>query len=210
VGYRANVQLPNDLELQKWARYQIKPDVQGQRLSGHKIGSVISQRPGPVTRASHWIRYQLIHSSEVRTDLFYGEVQFFLSVRLPDVVRRTDWRRGSDGRLILDDFSSSDTSEDGNVTMSDPDSSSCEHYLAYVRNWKTTALDEDNGNRRIKFLRDGAYEFIEVRSIDCAVGRLSTFQPEGEWVVSGSVHPVRAEVDESDDDISDSGDEGAA
>jgi hypothetical protein len=162
----------------------------------------MSQRPGPVTRASHWIRYQLIHSREDRTDLFYGEVQFFLSVTVPDVARRTSWKRGADGRLIPDDVSSSssscDTSDEGDVSMSDADATACEHYLAYVRNWKTRALDEENGNRRVRFLREGALEFIEFRSIDCAVGRLSTFQ--GDWVVSGSVHPVRAAVDESDDE----------
>jgi hypothetical protein len=197
VGYGADITLPENLEVHKWARYQIKPNFQDQRLSGHKIGSIMSQRPGPVTRASHWIRYQLIHSREDRTDLFYGEVQFFLSVTVPDVARRTSWKRGADGRLIPED-SCTPGSDDSDVAMSDADATACEHYLAYVRNWKTRALDEDNGNRRVRFLREGAFEFIEVRSIDCAVGRLSTFQ--GDWVVSGSVHPVRAAVDESDDE----------
>jgi hypothetical protein len=203
VGYRANIVIPNDLPVRKWARYQIKPDIQGRRMSGHKIGSVMSQRPGPITRASHWIRYQLIHSREDRPDLFYGEVQFFLSITVPDVARRTEWRRGSDGRLTPEDRSSEDlSSQDGDDMMAEPDATSCEHYLAYVRNWRTAALDEDSGNRRVKFLREGAYEFVELRSIDCAVGRLATFQAD--WVVSGSVHPVRADVEVSDDDESQS------
>jgi hypothetical protein len=189
VGHEAGIVLPDSVR--KWARYQIKPNVQGQRLSGHKIGSVMSQRPGPTTRSSHWIRYQLIHSREDRTDLFYGEVQFFLSITVPDVSRRTSWKRGADGRLIPEDVSSSssssDSSDEGDVSMPDTDACACEHYLAYVRNWHTTALDEEFGNRRVKFLREGAYEFVEVRSIDCAVGRLTTFQ--GDWIVSASVHP---------------------
>jgi hypothetical protein len=210
LGYEASIALPENLEVRKWARYQIKPNVQGQRLSGHKIGSVMSQRPGPVTRASHWIRYQLIHSREDRTDLFYGEVQFFLSVTVPDLARRTSWKSRAEGRLIPDDVSSlsssCDTSEEGDVSMLDADATTCEHYLAYVRNWHTTAPDEHTGNRRVKFISEGAYEFVEVRSIDCAVGRLSTFQ--GDWIVSGSVHPVRSPVEESDDDLSESEDEG--
>jgi hypothetical protein len=207
VGYNANIQLADDLEMRKWARYQIKPAVDGRQLSGHKIGSRLSQRPGPITRASHWIRYQLLHSRDDRTELFYGEVQFFLSLSVPNVERRTTWKRSADGRLIPDCVSSPglsmDTSDDGLDT--DTDTSACEHYLAYVRNWRTQALDEESGNRRVKYLRDGAFEFIEVRSIDCAVGRLSTFQVD--WVVSGSVHPVRAAVGESDDEDSDSQDE---
>jgi hypothetical protein len=211
VGYGADITLPENLEVHKWARYQIKPSFDHQRLSGHTIGSVMSQRPGPVTRASHWVRYQLIHSREDRTDLFYGEVQFFLSVTVPDVARRTSWKRGADGRLIPDDASSSpscssrSTSEEGDVSMAEADATACEHYLAYVRNWHTKALDEDTGNRRVKFIREGAYEFVEVRTIDCAVGHLSTFK--GDWIVSGSIHPVRSPVDESDDDVSDSEDE---
>jgi hypothetical protein len=98
VGHNAEIKLPTELEIRKWARYQIKSEVEGERMSGHKIGSVMSQRPGPITRASHWIRYQLIHSRDDRTDLFYGEVQFFLSLTMPDVARRTSWKRGTDGR----------------------------------------------------------------------------------------------------------------
>jgi hypothetical protein len=67
-------------------------------------------------------------------------------------------------------------------------------------------LDEEFGNRRVKFLREGAYEFVEVRSIDCAVGRLTTFQ--GDWIVSASVHPVRALVEDSDVESSESDDDG--
>jgi hypothetical protein len=207
VGHHADIKLPKNLEIRKWARYQIKANVEGQRLSGHKIGTSISQRPGPVTRASHWIRYQLLASREDQTELFYGEVQFFLSLTMPDVSRRTSWKRGDDGRLIHEDVSSSsDTSEDSDVPMVDTDDSVCEHYLAYVKNWKTSAMDEDSGNRRVRFLREGAYEFVELRSIDCAVGRLSTVN--GDWIVSGSVHPVRAVVDDSDNEESGWEDEG--
>jgi hypothetical protein len=212
VGHQAEITLPQDLEIRKWARYQIKDEIQGQRLSGHKIGSLMSQRPGPVTRASHWIRYQLIDTREDRPDLFYGQVEFFVSLTVADVVRRTGWRRGADGRLVPEVIaspsgSSMDTSEDegDDDTGAKSNTTACEHYLAYVRNWKTRAIDEDTGNRRVMFLREGPYEFVEVRSIDCSVGRLTTF--EADWVVSGSVHPVRAAVDSSDDDETGSDDD---
>jgi hypothetical protein len=159
VGYNADINLADDLEMRKWARYQIKPAIDGRQLSGHKIGSLLSQRPGPITRASHWIRYQLLHSRDDRTDLFYGEVQFFLSVSVPDVQRRTTWKRSADGRLLPERLSSSprssmETSDDGDSTMidTDADTTPCEHYLAYVRNWRTRAVDEETGNRRIRFL----------------------------------------------------------
>jgi hypothetical protein len=210
LGHNAAITIPPDMEIRKWARYQIKAEVQGQRLSGHKIGSLMSQRPGPVTRASHWIRYQLIDSRDDRPDLFYGEVEFFVSLTLTDVARRTTWKRGADGKLIPEDIASPagsamDTSDDDNDTVLHSNTTPCEHYLAYVRNWKTRALDEDTGNRRVMFLREGPYEFVEVRSIDCSVGRLSTF--EADWVVSGSVHPVRAAGEDSDDGEAESEDE---
>jgi hypothetical protein len=209
VGHGARVELPTDLEIRKWSRYLIKGDVQGLQLSGHKIGSRLSQRPGPITRASHWIRYQLIDSREDRPDLFYGEVQFFLSIKIPDITRRTTFRRNLDGRLVPErdppENSSDIFSDDSDVDMLHDDSSACEHYLAYVRNWRTESLDEDEGNRLIKFIREGAQEFIELRSIDCAVGRMTTFQ--GDWIVCGSVHPIRALVDDSDDDDDESSDD---
>jgi hypothetical protein len=202
VGHRAKIDVPRDAEVKRWARYQIKSEWEGQKLSGHKIGSVISQRPGPVTRASHWIRYQLIHSREDRTDLFYGQVEFFLSLTVKDVVRQSPWKRGSDGRLIREQTRSS--TDDSFMDVCDD--SACEHYLAYVRNWHTRAIDEDTGNRRVKFIRNGAYEFVELRAIDCAVGKMTTIQ--GDWVVSGSVHPVRNPVEWSDDDASDTDEDG--
>jgi hypothetical protein len=187
----------------------MKVQWEGLKLSGHKIGSTMSQRPGPVTRASHWIRYQLVDSCEDCTDLFYGEVQFFLSVTIDDIARRSAWKRGPDGTLIPERFStpssaSSQLSQDREVSP-DRDDSACEHYLAYVRNWHTNALDEETGNRKVKFVRDGPYEFIELRSVDCAVGKISTAQ--GDWVVSASVHPSHNPVDFSDDELSESEDD---
>jgi hypothetical protein len=203
IGNRTRVSIPGDVEVKRWARYQIKDQWEGLKLSGHKIGSTMSQRPEPVTRASHWIRYQLIDSREDCPDLFYGQVEFFLSITIEDIVRQSSWKRGPDGKLIPERFSTpSRTSSQGSP---DGDDSACEHYLAFVRNWHTRCLDEDTGNRRVKFLREGAMEFIELRAIDCAVGKVSTAQ--GDWVVSASVHPVRNPVDLSDDESSDSEDE---
>jgi hypothetical protein len=221
IGNRTRVSIPGDVEVKKWARYQMKDQWQGLKLSGHKIGSTISQRPGPITRASHWIRYQLVDSREDCPDLFYGQVEFFLSITIEDIVRHSPWKRGPDGKLIPERFSSSsrassqvpqhsEASQDTEVShdrevSQDHDDSACEHYLAYVRNWHTNALDEETGNRRVKFVRNGAYEFIELRSVDCAVGKIST--AEGDWVVSASVHPSRNPVDSSDDELSESEDE---
>jgi hypothetical protein len=202
VGHRTRFRIPLDVEIRKWARYQIKSKWEGVKLSGHKIGSLISQRPGPVTRASHWIRYQLLYSRDDRPDLFYGQVEFFLSITMQDVVRQSPWKRGRDGCLIPEGSSSSSSPEH---SLKDYDDSACEHYLAFVRNWHTRALDEETGNRRVKFVREGACEFIELRSIDCAVGKVSTAQ--GDWVVSASVHPVRNPVDFSDDELSESEDD---
>jgi hypothetical protein len=39
VGHNADIKLPTELEIRKWARYQIKSEVEGERMSGHKIGS---------------------------------------------------------------------------------------------------------------------------------------------------------------------------
>jgi hypothetical protein len=103
--------------------------------------------------------------------------------------------------LIPDDATSTTSSADERV-LDQYDDSACEHYLAFVRNWHTRCLDEETGNRRVKFLREGAFEFIELRAIDCAVGKVSTAR--GDWVVSASVHPVRNPVDLSDDETSDS------
>jgi hypothetical protein len=201
VGHRTKFKIPLGVEIKKWARYQIKSNWQGLKLSGHKIGSIISQRPGPITRASHWIRYQLLHSREDRPDLFYGQVEFFLSITMEDVVRQSPWKRGRDGCLIPDDATPSTSSVDERE-LEQHDDSACEHYLAFVQNWHTRCLDEETGNRRVKFLREGAFEFIELRAIDCAVGKVSTAR--GDWVVSASVHPVRNPVDLSDDETSDS------
>jgi hypothetical protein len=180
IGHR--VDIARDAEVKRWARYQIKSHWEGQKLSGHTIGSVISQRPGPVTRASHWIRYQLIHSRQDRTEVFLGQVEFFLSLTVKDVVGQSRWKRGSDGRLIREQTRSSTRSSDESSMDvchdSTGDDSACEHYLAYVRNWHTRAFDEDTGDRRVKFIRNGAYEFIELRAIDCAVGKMTTFQGE--------------------------------
>jgi hypothetical protein len=209
IGNRRRVSFPDDVEVKKWARYQIKDEWQGLRLSGHKIGSTISQRPGSITRASHWIRYQLIDSREDCPDLFYGQVEFFLSITIDDIVRQSSWKRGPDGKLIPERFSSSSrassqVSHDREFSQ-DHDDSACEHYLAYVRNWHVNALDEETGNRRVKLVRNGPYEFIELRSVDCAVGKISTAQ--GDWIVSASVHPSRNPIDTSEDELSESEDD---
>jgi hypothetical protein len=161
----------------------------------------MSQRPGPISRASHWIRYQLIDSREDCADLFYGQVEFFLSIKIEDIVRQSPWKRGPDGRLIPERMTASSRGS-SQVSEDRGDDCACEHYLAYVRNWHTNALDEETGNRRVRFVRNGPYEFIELRSVDCAVGKISTAQ--GDWVVSASVHPSRNPVDLSDDELSES------
>lgn len=75
---------------QRYNRYLVKQSCPGLRLSGHLIGSVLSQRSNGANRDNSWVRYRL---SDAQGEYLYGEVQCFLKISVPGVLRWDCLRR---------------------------------------------------------------------------------------------------------------------
>jgi len=116
----------------RYGRYQIQ--------GGHLIGSTISQLPGRVNRASHYITYLLESDDEIICH-YFGFVQFYFLL-------------DPEGDLpARDDDDPLDPFEPG-------------LHLAFVKNWRVQ-LELPTGYR---FVRDSQWEVIDIRAIQASIG----------------------------------------